>query len=330
MQLRQLAKKIADGKVFLPFAIIFAVLTRIIYYLLPNGYTLIITDQGFLWNAIEPFFTNQLISIIAAAAFVASIVLLLSCCNTKFIVIREKTSLPPAFALFFFSCHPIFFTFSPYLIAATAFLGAVYLLFCYYQAANSAVAATNITILLLFGSLFIPSLLFFYVLILVGFISMRIINIKTILASLFTIIIFYAPFVTYFYLTNNIDTLLAPFTNLLNLGEIPLLAFTIKNWIILIFYFLILITACIHYYLNTYKEKIKIRIFLNLLIAYTILALFSGVLLSSIHLTGIYIAICIGCLLLSHYFALTKTKTSSFLFFLLITIGFIICYDTIL
>ena len=68
---------------------------------------------SFVWEAIAPIFSNDWISLAASTLSIFIIAFIFSDLNTRFTLMRFRTSLPFALVLFLLSIHPLFLRMSP-------------------------------------------------------------------------------------------------------------------------------------------------------------------------------------------------------------------------
>lgn len=329
MQLNTIQKKISSGKGVLFFAIITAIVIRVLFFTHGNYYKYDFSAAGHLWRTIDPLLNNQLTSMSVNAILVVFITVLISFMNARFMLIREKTTLPAAFLILLLSSHPFFLITSPHLIASIFLIGATFHLFSSYNSANKPIICSNIIIEVILGSLFVTEAIFYCIVFIIGFFLMRNLNFKVILASFTTIILIYIPVATYYFITEDTDAFYKPFMpfSLDNLAKLPLLEFQARNWIVLGVVAFILILFYIHNYINSYKDKIQIRSYINFLKTLIGFALIFYITLNVEAWMNIYVTIIAGSILLAHYYTLTKGKVILIQFILSLLIYLTICYN---
>lgn len=321
-------KNISEGKGLLILAITFAVIMRIADFFFNNGNSGT-TEGGCLWTPLAPLFADHLYSLLASTILVAVIAILLAYINGQYTVIRSRTLLPPAIGLLLFSCSPSFFTISSDYVAAIIILYIIKIFLESYNEINKQQAAFRISFFLAIGSLFSPILIIYIPTIWIGLLIIRCFNFKAFLATIFGFFIIYAPALSYFLLTQNIDAFLKPFTNLNleDLANIPILKYQTTDWIIFGMSILLLIIMFINSYFTSYKDKIRIRAYfrlLGLLISFSLL-LFLFLNIST--QTNLYITLIIVPFLLSHFLALTHEKWVTYLFYIYILFYFFVIYS---
>ncbi|NDV69760.1 hypothetical protein [Dysgonomonas sp. 25] len=332
MQLGTIQKKIAAGKGIFTASVVFAVIVRVLFFLYGDYQGCDYTGAGYLWNAIAPLFDNLLLSMATNVLIVAFICGLISFINSKFILIREKTSLPEAFIVLFLSSHPYFLVTSPYLIAVIFLIGVTYHLFNTYNAPGKPLVSTNIVFELLLASLFVSQILLFFPIFLIGLGIMRNLTFKSFLATLLTIVVTYFPILTYYFATGNMEGFYRPFLDfsLDRLSQMPFFGFTTINWVICGIIVAVIIFLFIYNYLNSYKDKILVRIYLNFLGILLSFSVLYCVLLNIHGQMNMLVAFFPASFLLAHYYALSRSRVTLLVFILFILVYLFIGYNSFL
>ncbi len=333
MQKEDFQKSISRGEGFLIFSLLLAICVRIGYYFYNEdqiSYTY--THSGYLWDIIEPYLHDSLYSLIASSVLVIIIAIMVTVINVKYIIIRERTLLPAGFVLVLFSSHPVFLTINPYYIGILFFLWAMSAMFDAYQIRTSAFACAHICFTLALGSLFVSSLLWFYFIFLIGFSTMRILNMKSFIASLFSFLVLYVPIFTFYLYTENLDAFFKPFSEMTldAISKIPLISFDAVDIVFVGFGIFVFIAMSINNYMNRHKDRIKTReyiLFFSLLVIVTFLLY---ILLNIQSLMAIYVCFIGFCFLQAHYFALVRNNFSLLLFILCVAFYLSACYVFVL
>lgn len=323
---RSYKKNIAEGKGILFFSIIFGLFIRLSYLLYFDNLQQPIAS-GYLWDVIAPFFSNKIISVVCSGLFTAGMAFLAANINTTHVLIRERTILPPAMIILLFSCHPRFIFMSAEYITAILILYIIYILFASYHGNKPQIASFQTGFMLALASMFTPVAIIYFPLLWVSLAMMRSINFRGLLSSIFGIVLIYAPALSFYLLTDNLQAFLKPFSSveLSALSDMALLKFDIAQWVILGIVILMLIIIISDNYLNRHKDKIKIRAYLGVLTIFTVLSLLAYLLLNISPATHLYISLATGSLLLSHFFALVEKKANVIFFYILIVIYIVFC-----
>ena len=322
--LRFYKSKIAEGRGVLTFSILVAIAVRLIFYFSAESIPLSASD-GYLWRVLSPLFENPLISLIVSSILVAGIALLVEHINTTHVLIRRRTMLPPAIIILLFSCHPAFMQISPGYVAVFCMLFVINILFTVYNSSEKAVGAFRVAFVLSLGSFFTPVMLVYIPLSWVALAIMRCINFKSFFAAILGILIIYFPAFSFYLFSDHLDLFFKPFLSVLDLNTLPLFQFDLIVWGGIVFFLILLSLIIGSNYINSYKDKVKIRAYLSLLSFITITAILLFLLLNINPEVNLYIAMGVGSLLLSHFFALVERKGGAILFYIFILSLFSIC-----
>ncbi|MFT4222777.1 hypothetical protein [Dysgonomonas sp.] len=322
--LRFYKSNIAEGRGILIFSILVAIIVRLIFYFSTENIPLPVSD-GYLWQLLTPLFEDPLISLTGSCILVAGMALLVGHINTAHVLIRRRTMLPPAIITLLFSCHPAFMQMSPNYVAVLCMLFVINILFTAYNASEKAVGAFRVAFVLSLGSLFAPVMLVYIPLSWVTLAIMRCLNFKSFFAAILGALIIYFPAFSFYIFSDQLDLFLKPFLSVLDLYTLPLLQFDLISWGGLAFFLILLSLTLGNNYINSYKDKVKIRAYLSSLSFITITAILLFLFLNINPEVNLYIAIGVGSLLLSHFFALVERKGGAILFYIFILLLLLIC-----
>lgn len=315
---------IAEGKGILVFSIVLAAVLRLVFYLSIDNLVLPVSD-GYLWKPLMPLFENPLISLIGSSVVVAGMAVLAAYINTVHVLIRRRSVLPPAFIILFFSCHPAFIVMSPAFLAVLFILYVIFIMFAIYNTGEKSVAAFRVAFMLSLGSMFAPILLIYIPLSWVALAIMRSFNFKSIFASLIGFFIIYFPAFSFYLFTDSLATFYKPFLSVLQVDDFPFLEFNNILWGVLAFFVIVLGIIIGNNYINSYKDKIKIRAYLSLLSFTTATALLLFLFLNISPGVNLYISMGAGALLMAHFFALIESKGGTILFYIFMILYFMVC-----
>lgn len=310
-------KNIAEGTGFLIFSVLLAVAIRSVYLF---GFNFIVPVQevSYLWKPISFLFNDTYISLLASSLMTGSLALLVAHINTKHLLIRHKSLLPPAIIILMFSSHPSFIFMSGEYISALLTLVVIDVLFSAYHSEQKQYVATKASFILALSSLFTPVSLIYFPVLWIALGIIRCFDFKAFLASLLGIFIVYFPAFSFYLLTDNLDIFLEPFlsVSLQDLNSFSLWDYSIFQWIVLGFFIMLMVVVIVDNYLSRHKDKIRIRAYMNLLLVFAIFSLLAFLFFnlgSSVHL---YICFAIVALLLAHFFALGEQRMTEVLFYL--------------
>ncbi len=188
-------------------------------------------DAGFLWNYIAPFFSNPLYSFIASTLVVFAIAWLMSQLNDTFSLIRSRTCLPFVVPLLLFSAHPYFMVMTPDLVATLIISLALFPMLQSYHKSAAQIFSFRISIIIGIASVFQLYMLLLLPLWWRGESSMRGFQFRSILASLFGILLTYLPVFTLFFFFENLSGFVQPFMKIIHFSLPNFTAFTPLEWI---------------------------------------------------------------------------------------------------
>lgn len=331
MLVNSFKNNVVKGKLFVLIAVLFSVLVRLLYYFLSNNSdTYQFESEGYLWKLIDPVFNNLSISLIFSFISTVCISSLIYFINVKYSLIRVKTTLPITLSILVFNSHPAFLHMNPYYIGAICILLAISSLFGSYSSDKCELNCLKITFIISFGGLFVPFLLAFIPVFWIGLIMVRSFKLKSILASIFAIFIVFLPVFSYFLFTDNLDAFTRPFLSITfdQLLYIPLIHYDKVQYIILGFFLVILAIVLIHNYLNSYKDKIRVRALISFLSLLAIVSLLFSILVNVNYFISIYVLFVAVAFLLSHLFAVVESKWYVYLYQLLACAFIIFCFFT--
>ncbi|MDR1091768.1 MAG: hypothetical protein LBL79_11900 [Prevotella sp.] len=272
-----------------------------------------------------PLFEDPLASLTGNSVIVIISALLVAHINTAHVLIRRRTMLPPAIILLLFSCLPMFMQMSPGYISVLCLLYVINILFTVYNANEKPVGAFRVAFVLSLGSLFAPVMLVYIPLSWVALAMMRCLNFKSFLAAGLGILIIYFPVFSFYIFSDHLDLFLKPYLPIQDLNAIPLLQFDYILWGGLSFFTVLLGLIVGNNYINSYKDKIRVRAYLSLLSFITITATLLFLFLDINPDVNLYIAVGAGSLLLSHFFALVDRKSGTVLFYVFILLLLAVC-----
>jgi hypothetical protein len=308
---------IAEGKGILIFSIVVAIIVRLIFYFSTGNIPLPVSE-GYLWQPLIPLFGNPLVFLTGSGVMVVILALLVGHINTTHVLIRMRTMLPPAIIILLFSCHPIFMQMSSGYISALCLLVVINILFGAYNANEKPVGAFRVAFVLSLGSLFAPVMLVYIPLSWVALAIMRCFNFKSFFAAILGILIIYFPTFSFYIFSDHLTLFLKPYLSTQNLNILPVLQFDYILWGGLSFFIILLGWIIGSNYINSYKDKIRVRAYLSSLSIITVTAILFFLFLNIDPETNLYIVAGTASLLLSHFFALVDKKSGAILFYIFI------------
>lgn len=314
-------RAVVQGKGMLVFAIFIALFTRLLtclYSPFPAQAYTCSEGDGCLWYAIAPFFANKFISIACSALSVIFIAFLLSYINAKHLIIRQKTYLPAALSLLLYSMHPSFMFMGAHFIGVIFFLFSLSILFASYHEDKAQIAVVKIGFLFAICSLFFLHIFLYLFIFIIGLSVMRIFGIKPFLAFLFGIVLIYVPIFTFYFFSGNLDAFFLPFVGFdyAELNFLPLLSFSLSQWISFGACFLLLMIFIFNGYINSFKDKIKIRVFLRYLTVFCVYSILLLLLVNYNPDANLFFIFAVASFLFAHLFVLTDRRGIQLLFYM--------------
>lgn len=324
-------KNIAEGSGILIYSILFAFIIRVIY-LFNFSSVETASSTGYLWEPISFLFTDIYISLLVSSIITAALALLATHINTKHLLIRRKSLLPPSIIILLFSCHPSFIFMSAEYISALLTLTIINMLFAAYHSEQKQNTSFKTNFCLAFACLFTPVSLVYFPILWIALATMRCLSVKSFMTSIVGIFIVFFPAFSFYLLTDKLNILLYPFTSI-DLGQISSFSFfsyNIFQWIILGFVIILLVIIIIDGYLNRHKDKIRVRAYINLLQIIAVFSLLAFIFLNIGTLTHLYAILTVGSLLVAHLFALAEKKITVLLFYFSLIFYTVICFSPFL
>ena len=178
-------------------------------------------QTSFVWHHITPLFSNDWISLAASTLSIFIIAFIFSYLNTRFTLMRFRTSLPFALVLFLLSVHPLFLRMSPNYISTIFILFSLSPLIKSYQHHTPRTFAFRSGVLIGISAIFQVFALLFLPLWLYGERSMHGVKIKSFVALMLGILLVLWNVAGFYFLFDSIESFIAPFIRLGNLDLIP-------------------------------------------------------------------------------------------------------------
>ena len=194
-------------------------------------------DTGFLWQYVAPVFANPLVSFGVSTFFVFLIALLISGLNSRFLLIRTRTSLPFVVPLFLFSLHPLFLVMTPDFIAILLIIIALYPLLESYQQPDTQLLSFRSAILIGIAGLFQLYALLMLPLWWRGEVSMRGMQPKSFATFVFGVFLVYLSVFSVYFWFDNVSGFVAPFLFFAQLPPVEIPYFSVIEWVGIAFVF---------------------------------------------------------------------------------------------
>ena len=178
-------------------------------------------QTSFVWKVIAPIFSNDWISLGTSTLSIFIIAFIFSDLNTRFSLTRFRTSLPFALVLFLLSIHPLFLSMSPNYISTIFILFALSPLIESYQHHAPRNFAFRTGVLIAIAATFQVFALAFLPIWWYGETSMHGFRVKSFIALLLGAFLVLWNVAGLYFLFDNLESFLAPFTQFEKLNLVP-------------------------------------------------------------------------------------------------------------
>ncbi len=319
-------KNVIENKNFVFVTAVVAFLIRLGFYSVYDQPEVDTSVSGYLWTpALNLYLKNNFLSFSLSLVFTLGIILYSSFLNSKHKLIRNRTYLIYIFTILLFSCHPMFVYMNPQYVALLLFLGCLDSLLSSYQQAKAASNAYTVGFLLGLSTLFSFHAIMYIPLFWIGFRYMRCLQIKTFLASLFGLMTVYWIVFFYFLWQNELDVFYEPFKGLYPSFNPDVHLVSLDKIVVLVVSAVLLVTMILSYMSTSFHDKIQTRANLSFLFISSVFSFLAFVFINCDQILNLCVFISSGCFLLAHFFTLTDHKWKVHLFYIFITLYFIVC-----
>jgi len=319
-------RNVVENKSIVFVSIFIACFLRLGFFYTYDQPDLDMQGAGYLWTSqIVKFISNDLLSLLLSLIFTIGIVIYSSVINSKHKLIRSRTFLIYVFTILFFSSHPVFIYMNHQYITLLLLLVCLDLLMGSYQLMNAAGKAYGIGFVIAIASLFSFNALIYLPLFWIGFRYMRSLGFKTILASLFGLATIYWIVFSYFLWQNDVNTFLQPFHNLYPFFYMHIVQINFNEIALLSISAILLLTMIITYWSTSFYDKIQTRANLSFIFLSSVLSFLFFVFINYDPVLFLYVFISSGSFLLAHFFTLTDEKWKVHMFYIFMTLYFIVC-----
>ena len=324
MKGKYLQDKVTAGKFTLPVAVFITIACWVVTFILipelPRA-----TNGSFLKELIDslniPEWTNRLISLILC--FMTGYFLIEF--NNTFALIRIRASVQTSIYLLFITACPVIHLLYPGDIACVTFVISVFFLFKSYQHPNPTGYVFHSFVSLGLGSLIFPQLTLFAPAFLLGVFFFQSLTIRSFFASLIGWSIPYWFLFGYAFFHDKMDVFYQPFRELVTFQPIDPGLLQFEELVTLGYFFVLYIVCSIHCFADSYKDKIRTRVFLRFLIFLSFLT-FVFIVLQPGQATNLLPLLFIGISVLTGHFLVMTNGRASNLFFICATIGLILLF----
>lgn len=302
-----------EGRFVIPLTSLFVVGMRIMLYL-KRGFPIIKSStSNFIWTPIAPFFEKPLISLFASTLLVFVISWIFFFINNRYSIIRSRTNLPFVTSLFLLSLHPYCLVMTGDYIAIVFILLAFIPLLDSYQMPNSYLYSFRSSILIGVASLFQVFALIFIPLWWRGERSMRGPQLRSVVASIFGVLLVYISLFSVYFVFDDIYGFLLPFSNFATISLPVIPDYSIFEWIaflLVVFFFIINLIISIKEYS---RDKVLTVSLMQFIVYLIIILLLLQILYWQETLFYLILSATLISFVCSYFYSKTTVKTDIFL-----------------
>ncbi|MEL7598605.1 MAG: hypothetical protein AAGU18_00690 [Proteiniphilum sp.] len=221
---------IVDGRFASLIVSLVVIIMRAALFLKGDRSQAAFSDTGYLWPHAAPLFSDPMISATASTISVFLIAFLISAINSRFMLLRTRSSLPFAAPLLLLSLHPWFLVMTADYIALIFILLAFFPFLKSYQTADATLYSFRSAILIGTASLFQIYALALFPLWWLGERSMRGPQPRAFLSSLFGLSLIYFSLFSLFFLKDDLSGFTDPLLSLVSFSLPQLPDYTLMEW----------------------------------------------------------------------------------------------------
>lgn len=282
------------------------------YWLIPD-----ITRQkesGYLWEMITSFplpdWVNRLVSFLLYLIIGYLLIVL----NNTFVIIRLRASMQTCFYLLLTAVYPTIHQLYAGDVATLTFVIALFFLFKTYQQPQASGYVFHSFLFIGLGSLVFPQITWLTPVLFIGLFNFQALTPQSFFAALIGWSLPYWFLLGHAFFYGQMEIFYRPFIELATFQPIDFSSFNTVEIITLGYYFILFAVSTIHSFLQSYKDKIRTRIYLRFFILLTFF-LFLFILVQPAHYVDVLPLLLIGVsMLIGHMFVLTNSKASNFFF----------------
>jgi len=267
-------------------------------------------DNGFLWRFIGHLFDDPMVSFTASTLSVFLIAWIISSVNSRFALIRSRSTLPYVVPLFLFSLHPWF------LVMRSDYISIIFILLAFtpllksYQKSDSYLCSFRSGVLIAVASLFQLYVLALLPLWWRGEQSMRGYQFRSFLSSLFGVLLVYVSLFSLYLHYDDIPAFLQPFLAYASFSLPAIPSFTVTEWIIVMLIGLFFITN-MYFSIRTYsRDKVLTLSFMQFVVFLIVFLLLLQVLFWSTTLFFFMLSIALISYLNAYFYTRTVSKAN--------------------
>lgn len=223
-------------------------------------------DTGYLWRYFSHLFADPLVSVVASTISVFLIASLISSLNSRFTLIRSRSTLPFAIPLFLLSLHPWFLVMTADYVAVIFILIAFFPLLKSYQTPDATLYSFRSAILIGVASLFQIHAIVLLPLWWRGELSMRRPQFRSFLSSLFGFCLVYVSLFSVYFLFDDLLGFVQPFLSFASFSLPQLPGYSWSEWGIVLLTGLFFISNMILSIKTYYRDKVLTLTFMQFMV----------------------------------------------------------------
>jgi len=270
-------------------------------------------DTGYLWRYFSHLFADPMVSLLASTLSVFLIASMISVMNSRFTLIRSRSTLPFAAPLFLLSLHPWFLAMTADYIAVIFILAAFFPLLKSYQSPDATLCSFRAAILIAVASLFQIYALVLLPLWWRGERSMRGPQFRSFLSSLFGVFLVYVSLFSVYFLFDDLPGFVQPFLSFTSFS-LPLLpGFSWSEWGVVVLIGLFFISNMILSIKTYSRDKVLTLSFMQFVVFLIIFQLLFQILYWKETVFYLTLSIALISYLNAYFYTKTHSKTHIYL-----------------
>lgn len=269
--------------------------------------------DNFLWEPVSHLFIHPWVSLLASTLSVLLIAWIISQINSKYNLLRSRSSLPFSVPLFLLSLHPYFLAMSGNYICIVFVLLALVPLLDSYQQPDAYLYSFRASILLATASLFQIYAIVLLPLWWIGERSMRGLQYRSFVVSLFGAFLVYFSLFSIYSFLEDIPRFILPFLRFASFSLTGFLGFSILEWVGVVcigLFFIVHIIFGVKLFVRDKVLTLTLMRFLVYLIVF--LLLFQAIYLQET-VFFLLLSLVLGSYLIAYFYSKTLTKNHIFI-----------------
>lgn len=318
---RSFRSNIIEGRFVSLIVSLGVIIMRALLFFRSEGVAFTYNDTGYLWRYVADFFSDSFVSLIASTISVFLIASLISSINSRFTLIRSRSSLPFAVPLFLLSIHPLFLVMTADYIAVIFILAAFFPLLNSYQRSDSSLFSFRSAILIAVASLFQCYALVLLPLWWSGERSMRGPQFRSFLSSLFGILLVYISLFSAYLMWGDWTSFLQPFTTFVTIS-LPLLpGFSWLEWSVVVLVVLFFLTNMMLSIKTYARDKVLTLSFMQFMVLLSVFLLLLQLLYWQETLFFLTLSIAFISYLNAYFYSKTQSPTYIYIALLMVIVA---------